>query len=210
MGRKAHVAAETRYHFWVWWAVAWLVAAVAGCVDHTAPTYPYEKEPNPLEREYVVGVADALAVRVYQHEEFNAEMAVRPDGNITLPLIGDVRAAGRTPTELKQDIVDKLKAYIKDVIVVTVAVNAVNSYYVTVSGRVNAPGRITSQSYLSVGDAIALAGGPDKYASSSDVFVLRKDERGTRKIPVNYEQLVRGEHLQQNILLMRGDQVIVP
>jgi polysaccharide export outer membrane protein len=187
---------------------AWLAVAT-GCAN-LPPTYPYAKEPNPLKTEYVIGVADGVTVTVWQHEEFNTSLGVRPDGLITMPLVGDLPAAGLTPTELKKKVTKKLRAFIKDKPIVTVAVTAVNSYYVTVSGRVGNPGRFNSPGYLNVADAIALAGGPDRFASPEDVFVLRTDEKGTRRIPVNYDQIERGEYLQQNIYLMRGDHVFVP
>jgi len=205
------MAGKKRVHVLV--VVLMVIASLpfmAAC-GHPPPSYPYEKEPNPLTQEYVIGVADTVQIRVYKHDEFNTTQAVRPDGVITMPLVGDVDAVGLTPTQLENVVKDSLKAYVKGEVVVTVAVTGVNSYYVTVTGRVATPGRFESANYLTVIEAISLAGGPTPFASPSDSFVLRRGPDGKiKKIPFNYEQVVRGEYLQQNIHLLRGDQVVVP
>ena len=183
---------------------------MAAC-GHPPPTYPYEKEPNPLREEYVIGVADDVQIQVYKHDEFSTGQRVRPDGVVTMPLIGDVHAAGLTPSQLEAQVKDKLKAYVKGEAVVTVAVTGINSYHVVVTGRVATPGRFDSANYLTVVEAISLAGGPTPFASPDDIIVLRRGQDGkVKKIPFNYSQVVRGEYLQQNIYLLRGDQVVVP
>jgi polysaccharide biosynthesis/export protein len=194
-------------------AAVWLLAMLAilvGC-SSPPPTYPFEKEPNPLEQEYVIGAADDVMIRVWKHDEFAMGHGVRPDGFITIPLIGDVMAAGRTPSQLEADVKNKLRTFVKGEPVVTITVTGINSYTVTVSGRVASPGRFASQNYLTVAEAVALAGGPTRFAAPEDAFVLRRKGNGdVRRIPINYGQIVRGEYLQQNIYLMRGDQVIIP
>lgn len=175
------------------------------------PTYPYAKEPNPLQQEYVIGVSDLVHVEVWQHDEFRTHLVVRPDGRLTMPLIGDIQAAGLTPSELAADIKTRLSQFIKDKPTVNVSVPAINSYYVTVAGRVGAPGRFESGTYLRFSDALALAGGPTPFASPDDAFILRTGANGkTRKIPVNYRQVLNGEHLEQDLYLLRGDQLVVP
>ncbi len=183
---------------------------MAAC-GHPPPSYPYEKEPNPLREEYVIGVSDDVQIGVYKHDEFNTGQRVRPDGVVTMPLIGDVQAAGLTPSQLEGAVKDKLKAFVKGDAVVTVAVTGINSYHVVVTGRVSTPGRFEAASYMTVMEAISLAGGPTPFASPAEVFVLRRSPDGkVKKIPFNYSQVIRGEYLQQNIYLMRGDQVVVP
>ena len=190
-----------------------LVAAFAlfGC-QNQPPDYPYEKEPDPRKAEYVIGVSDVLRITVWKNNELDTQIAVRPDGTITMNLVGDIKADGLTPTELRDRLRKRLRAYIKeDEAVVTVAVTTVASYFVTVAGNVTAPGRYTSTSYLTVADAVALAGGPNRFASPDETLILRRGKNGVvRRIPVNYEQIRRGEYLQQNLVLMRGDQVFVP
>lgn len=127
--------------------------------------------------------------------------------------MGDLEAEGLTPTELKEHITAKLITFIKEesAAVVTVAVDEVNSYRVTVSGKVARPGVIETPRYMTVADAIAAAGGPTRFAEADAVVVVRRSKDGTvRRIPINYEELAAGRDLQQNIVLLRDDQVYVP
>ncbi len=184
------------------------LAACRGSVSR----YPYDSEPDPRASEYVIGVADDLEISVWKNRDLDTKIAVRPDGNITMPLVGDVQAAGLTPTQLRSDIGRRLAAYIRDdEAVVTVSVSGVNSYFVTVAGNVTTPGRISARSYLTVADAIALAGGPNRFASPSEVVVLRRaDEGRLKRIPIDYAQISEGRHLEQNIVLLRGDRIYIP
>lgn len=189
-----------------------LVLTLAACGPGTSH-YPYAEEPNPAQREYVIGVSDSLRVSVWKNPELTTETRVRPDGTITMPLIGDVVAAGRTPTELKQAVSDKLRAYIReDAAVVTVAVLEVNSYRVTVAGQVQQPGMYASRDFLTVADAIALAGGPNRFASPDEAVLIRRDPRSgqVRRIPIDYSEIAKGKALEQNLVLMAGDTIFVP
>ena len=188
-----------------------LLLALTAC-SGGVPDYPYAKEPDPRGTEYVIGTSDALEISVWKNGELDTKTTVRPDGTITMPLIGDVTAAGLTPTQLKKEITKRLSAYIREEdAIVTVAVSGVNSYYVTVSGNVSGPGRYSAQTYLTVSDAIALAGGPNRFASPEDTIVVRRNPDGSvRRIPVNYELIKEGEGLQMDVVLLRGDQVFVP
>jgi len=188
-----------------------LLLVLVGC-GAAVSNYPYEKEPDPTEREYVVGVSDALRIRVWKNPELNTDIQVRPDGTITIPLIGEVQAAGKTPTQLRQAVQDKLGQFIKDKgAVVTIAVTEVNSYSVTVSGSVNQPGVYNSRSYLTVLNAVALAGGPNRFAKPEEVIIIRKAPKGgVRRIPINYIAITEGLAPEQNLTLMRDDIVFVP
>lgn len=174
--------------------------------------YPYAKEPDPRRSEYVIGIADHLAIRVWKNGDLSTDAIVRPDGTITLPLIGDMKAVGRTPTELKTDIQKLLANYIRDEsAVVTVAVTEVKSYSFTVSGNVEHPGVFLSAKYVTVLDAIQLAGGLNRFASAEKTEVVRSDKQGNqRRIPVNFIAVQKGEQPEANIALLAGDQVYVP
>lgn len=189
-----------------------LTAVSAAACGPKVYDFPYAQEPDPRKSEYVIGVADELTVSIWRQNDLSANVVVRPDGTITLPLMGDLRAAGLTPSALKREVEKKLTAFVKDEgAVVTIAVNAVNSYRVTVSGKVARPGVIASQEYLTVADAIAAAGGPTRFASQQEVVIIRQDPKGgVRRIPVNYEELAAGRSLEQNLVLLRDDKVFVP
>jgi len=185
--------------------------SLAGC-GSAPPRYPYAKEPNPQLSEYVIGVADALRITVWKNDELNSEIEVRPDGTITMPLIGDIRAAGTTPTQLKTEIGKRLQSFIKEEgAYVTVAVTSVNSYRFTVSGNVTSPGMFTSRQYLTVAEAVALAGGPNRFAAPGETVIIRRDDAGrTRRIPVDYDAIMAGKAPEQNLVLVRGDTLYMP
>jgi len=188
-----------------------LVALLMAC--GTPPSnYPYEKEPDPRRSEYVIGVSDSLRIRVWKNPELNTDIEVRPDGTITMPLLGDVNAAGLTPTELKKEIGRALTQYVKEAgAVVTVAVTEVKSYTVTVTGHVLQPGVYSSRQFMTVADAVALAGGPDRFAKVEEAVLIRQNPKGgVRRIPINYEAIQKGEQLRQNLVLLRGDTIFFP
>ncbi len=172
--------------------------------------YPYAKEPDPRISEYVIGVSDELHISVWRNSELSSGVVVRPDGTVTLPLVGDLQAEGLTPTQLKESIKSKVTDFVKDA-TVTVAVTEVNSYRITVSGKVTQPGVIESKHYLTVTDALASAGGPTRFADTESIVVVRRAADGkTRRIPINYRELAAGRALEQNIVLLRNDQIYVP
>lgn len=174
--------------------------------------YDYSKEPDPRLTEYVIGISDGLSINVWKNPELSTEAIVRPDGMITLPLIGDLRAVGRTPSEIRDELGRQLAKYLREQSpVVTVAVTAINSYSFTVSGNVENAGVFTAQKYVTVFDAIQLAGGPNRFASPERTTLLRKGQDGkVRTIPINYEELKDGKRLEANLALLPGDRVHVP
>jgi polysaccharide export outer membrane protein len=188
-----------------------LIALVSACA--TAPkVYDYSHEPDPRRAEYVIGVPDRLSITVWKYPDLSREVTVRPDGTVTLPLIGDLTADGRTPSQLKSTISYLLAKYVRDeAAVVTVAVTAVNSYSVTVSGNVTTPGVFQSQKYLTVLEAMQLAGGPTRFASPRETKLLRRDREGKlREIPIDYQAVLDGSQPEANLALLSGDQIYVP
>ena len=197
-----------------WLTVLLPLLLVAACQASTPPAQP-QVPLKPIQAgsdEYVIGVADLLRVSVWKNPELSTENRVRPDGVITLPLIGDVQAASMTPSELRRVISERLSSYIKDeTAVVTVTVLETNSYRVTVSGNVAFPGMFATRHYLNVGEAIAMAGGLNRFASPDGMFVLRRELNGNmRRIPVDYDGIVTGARPNANLMLKAGDTVHVP
>jgi polysaccharide export outer membrane protein len=188
-----------------------LLALLAGCRGHAA--FDYSKEPDPRQREYVIGISDQLSIQVWRNPEVSGEVTVRPDGAITLPLIGDLVAGGRTPSELRDDITKQLTKFLRgEGPVVTVAVTAVNSYSFTVSGNVERPGVYTSARYVTVLEAIQLAGGPNRFASPGSTQLARRTTRSQkpRNIPINYPKVLDGSQPEANLVILPGDQIYVP
>jgi polysaccharide export outer membrane protein len=160
---------------------------------------------DPRSRPYLIGVSDLVRVTVWKDPNLSTDAAVRPDGTITVPLVGEVAAAGRTAVELQGKIAERLSTFAKDA-VVTVGVVEVNSYRFTVAGNVEHPGMFTSRYYVTVSEALALAGGPNRYASTGDVVIVR----ASRRIPIDYDAILSGKRPEQDIVVLAGDAVRVP
>jgi len=178
----------------------------------TTPRYDYAVEPDPRKQEYVVGASDVLRVNVWHNIDLTGDVVVRPDGTISLPLIGEVRAAGRTANDIKVEIAQKLSAYIKDQqqAPVTVAVATINSYRFVVTGNVEHAGVFTANHFVTVSEAVALAGGPNRFGSPEEMVLIRTDANGKRRIPINYPAILQGSHPEHDLPLISGDTIYIP
>jgi polysaccharide biosynthesis/export protein len=189
-----------------------VLVLVAGCPPKI-PNYDYSKEPDPRNKELVLGVGDVIGINVWENNNLSVEATIRPDGTITMPLVGDLKAAGETPTTLKNRIKTQLQAYVKmQGTEVTVAVKAWRSYRFTIQGEVSKAGVFTADSYITVGDALALAGGLTRFAKRNEVTLTRKDPKTgqVRHIPLDYEALASGKRPDMNIIVLPGDTIWVP
>jgi polysaccharide export outer membrane protein len=191
--------------------VAFLVLASAGCPPQL-PLYDYAKEPDPRAAELVLGVGDLIAINVWENNNLNTEATIRPDGTITMPLVGDIKAAGETPTTLKNNIKTRLQNFVKlQGTEITVAVKSWKSYRFTIQGEVSRAGVFTSDQFVTVADALALAGGLSRFAKRSEVVLMRRDAKGKiRQIPLDYEALASGKRPDMNIYVLAGDTIWVP
>lgn len=154
---------------------------------------------------YVIGPEDVLYVRVWREPELSGIVVVRPDGKITLPLVGDLQAAGLTPEKLDAAVTAAYTKFINNPEVI-ISVQDVRSkrYYVT--GEVNRPGAYPLVTPTTVLEALTLAGGFRDFANKKNITILR----GNQRFKFNYNDVVKGKNLSQNILLQHGDYIIVP
>jgi polysaccharide biosynthesis/export protein len=159
---------------------------------------------------YRIGPGDVLKVVVWKHEELGAQVAVRPDGAISLPLVGDVAATGRSAVEIAGDVQQRLHRFYQDDPPVTVQVQEVKSYKIYVVGEVSKPGEFSPSQEVTVLMSLSLAGGFTRFADADRIVIVRRDSRGERRIPFDYSAVVRRGDLRQNIALELGDTVIVP
>lgn len=185
-----------------------LVALVllAGCASG-APPYDYKREPDPRTSEFQIGPLDQLSITVWKNRDMSADVTVRPDGVVTLPLIGDVRAAGRTPTELQKEVGRRLGDFIKgEELVVSVGITAVNSYNFTILGAVERAGYYQARTYVTAVEAVAMAGGPNRFAGNY-VHIIR----GTpaRRIPIDLRRATSSEYANENLVILRGDLLVM-
>jgi len=160
---------------------------------------------------YIIGPEDVLEISVWKNADLSKTVIVRPDGNISLPLIGDVKAMGYTPFELRQILVKKLGEY-EQAVEVSVIVQAINSYKVFIFGDVNSPGLYTLKRQTSLLQVIALAGGFNKFASKNDIILLReKADGGSVRFKIRFNDIVYGKAFaRNNIILKPGDTIFVP
>ena len=159
--------------------------------------------------DYIIGPEDILEISVWRNSDLSREVIVRPDGRISLPLIGDVKAVGRTTGELRDAITDKLGAY-KENPTVAIIVKTINSYFFYVQGAVGGSGKLPLLSRTTIVQAITLAGGlaPDAVRSRIVIFRLGLNGDGQKKLIVNYDDIIlRGG---ENIVVKPGDTIVVP
>ncbi len=154
---------------------------------------------------FQIGAEDILYIQVWRQPDFSRQAIVRPDGRITMPLIGDVQATGLTPDELTKSLTKALAEYLNtpQVIVSVLSVNS-KKYYIT--GEVNRPGSAPLVVPTHVLEALSSAGGFRDFANTKKIFILRKGQR----IRFNYNEVIKGKKMEQNILLENGDHIIVP
>jgi polysaccharide biosynthesis/export protein len=185
------------------WAVMGMMLLSTGCA-HQA-TRPVSNQEQP----YRIGREDVLDVAVWRDGDLSRTLPVRPDGFISLPMVGEVRAEGRTPIELSEQIRESLKAYVQEPRV-TVIVREVNSSRVFITGEVAHPGAYPLRGRVSVLQALALAGGFTDFADRDGIVVLRRQDNGGDPIPVSYSELVDAAKNNEPLDLRPGDTIVVP
>lgn len=165
--------------------------------------------PAPIDNaHYIIGAEDTLQVTVWKEPTLSGTIPVRPDGMISLVLVGDLAAAGKTPMQLSDDITVKLKKYIQDPNV-SVLVMGVNSQKIFLVGEVGHVGPIMMTAGMTPLQAIAAAGGLTPYANAKKIYILRGEAGKQQKIPFNYKQALKGEEAQ-SVALKPGDTIVVP
>jgi len=173
-----------------------LAAALAGADPAPTPVNP---------RAYLIGTEDVLAVHVWKEPEISRRVPVRPDGNISLPLVNDVRAAGLTPNQLAADLAAALKKFLTEADV-SVMVEQVNSKKFYVLGEVTRPGSYPLLAPTSVLQALSAAGGFRDFANTRRIQVLK----GDRRLVFDYNAVAKGKRPEQNVLVEPGDTILVP
>jgi polysaccharide export outer membrane protein len=158
---------------------------------------------------YEVQPGDLLHISVWKEPDLDQDVLVRPDGGVSFPLAGDMRATGKTVEELRSELTERLARFIPDLFV-TVAVREVNGNKIYVIGQVNRPGEFVVNPRVDVMQALTLAGGGTEFAKMNDIFVLRRELDRQRTLPFDFNGVVNGKRLEQNVLLQAGDVVVVP
>ncbi len=174
----------------------------ANATNNTATTPPGTIGPD-----YRLGSGDKIRVEVYREPQLSQSLQIRPDGKITMPLIGDLTATGLTPVELRDHITTSLKDYVNNPVVTVMVVEALASS-VYVMGEVNKPGTIALTGPMTVLQALAMAGGLGQWAKGSRIRILRNGSSAVQTIKFNYDDAIKGNG--PPVYLQRGDTIIVP
>lgn len=158
--------------------------------------------------DYIIGPGDSLGVNVWKEPTISGTFPVRPDGMISLALVGDIQASGLTPARLGSDVAERLRKYINEPSV-TVAVLSVNSKHIFLLGEISKPGEMPLLPGLTPLQAIASAGGLTPFANGKRIYILRGTAGKQQKIPFNYKKAVKDGNLQ-GVTLAPGDTIVIP
>ncbi len=181
-----------------------LSGTAAAALAQESAAQPAEADATP--QTYTIGAADVLQIAVWKEPELSRDATVRLDGLVTVPLLGDTQAAGKTPNELAADIATKLARFIEKPRV-SVSVTQANSSRIYIIGQTVRSGEFPLSRRMTVLQGLALAGGFKEFAKTDSIVIVRQD--GTA-IPVNYKRIADGKDMSQNVVLAAGDTIVVP
>jgi polysaccharide export outer membrane protein len=176
------------------------VAAAASDIPKNAVTPPAD---------YVIGVDDKLSIVYWKDKDMSADVIVRPDGKIALPLLNEVTAAGLTPGQLRERLTDESRRYVEDANIIVVVMQ-INSRRVFITGEVNKPGPYPLAGPTTVLQLIAMAGGLRDYANGKNILIMRNENSRQVSMVFSYKDVIARKNLKQNIELKPGDTVVVP
>jgi len=180
------------------------------CAQQTLQLSPIPVDDQGISQDYLIGSEDVIEVMVWKNADLSRVVNVRPDGKISLPLIGDIQAAGYTALQLKDRVTEQLNAYYKEPPQVSVIVQQINSYAIYILGEVRSPGKYIVKTGTTFLQAISLAGGFTEFASKNRILLKRKVDESNSESSMNvkYKAIISG--MQRNILLKSGDTIIIP
>jgi len=172
-------------------------------------TNPSDAAEKLNDKEYIIGHGDILSITVWKDEALAKRVTVLPDGRITFPLVGEITAAGKTVSQIRNELKKGLKRFVPDPIL-TVEVEQVNSMMIYIIGKVNHPGRFVLNTNINIMQALSMAGGLNAFAKKDSIKIFREKEIQTFIYDFNYDEVSEGSRLSQNIHLKRGDVIVVP
>lgn len=173
------------------------------------PDKEERKKSGPDPNVYIIGEQDSLLITIWKEKDISGGVVVRPDGKITVPLVGEITVVGMTPVQLQNVLAEKLKPFVT-VPQVTVAVTDIRSRRVYLIGRAVREGTFTINSSTTVLQIIAQVGGLKDFAKRKKIYILRQHGTEQVRFPFNFDDVIRGRHTEQNILLEPGDTIVVP
>jgi polysaccharide export outer membrane protein len=185
-----------------------LIAGELVCCNHlTAADKPVAKAV--VQSSYIIGPMDVLEIQVWKEPDFSRQVLVRPDGKITLPLVGDIHAAGMNTLDLKALLTEKLKGFIENPEVTVILVQSQSRKFYII-GNVSQPGTYPLSPDMTVLQALSAAGGLTQWADKDSIRIIRRSSEKEEIIPFDYDKVISGKKLEQNVLLRPNDTIIVP
>lgn len=196
------------YRLPVRWQAALLLSICCAAAPSTA-ALAQSGAPAPAARGYLLQPGDILEILVWKEEDLTKQVLIRPDGGISFPLAGDMKASGRTVEELRTELTARLGRFIPD-LDVTVLLKEVKGNKIYVIGQVSKPGEFVVNPQVDVMQALTMAGGVTAFAALSNIFVLRRSGDEQTRLSFDFTAVAKGRDLQQNVMLQSGDVVVVP
>lgn len=196
-----------------YWVIIFTALMLAGCDTTRLVPSDIENTENMGSVEYKIGVGDTLDVKVWKNGELSVSVPVRPDGNISVPLVGDIKAEGASAEALAAGITEKLESFIRSPQVTVIVSNPTSSEFlrrVRLTGAVASPTSISYQKGMTVMDIVLLVGGVTPFADANDTKLYRKTSSGTKVYPVYLDDILKKGDLQSNYNLMPNDIITVP
>jgi polysaccharide export outer membrane protein len=191
-----------------------IVSALAACAslrtaDKAVVKTPETKKEGSVDSSYIIGPQDILEIQVWKEPDFSRQVLVRPDGKTTFPLIGDIQASGMTTMGLKGLLTERLKDFVDnpEVTVIVLESHSKNFYII---GSVNQPGEYPLNPNMTVLQALSVAGGLGEWADKDSIRIIRRTEGKEEVFRFDYDKVISGKHLEQNIILEPNDTIIVP
>ena len=183
---------------------------VGSCGSNHTSNFNYRALSGRCQGNFRLESGDVIRVNVWNEPNHSREQVlVRPDGRLSLPLVGDVKAAGSTINQIQRIIARKVQAFVPSPRVDVSLVSA-RSYQIYLMGEVRRPGTFTPQSQVNVVQALSMAGGFTPFARRDAMWIVWNSPKGEVRIPFNYDEVLKGKNMQQNVVLCRGDTVLVP
>ncbi len=178
-------------------------------VEKAVASPPETKKATVADSSYIIGPMDILEIQVWREPDFSRQVLVRPDGKITFPLIGDIQASGMNTLGLKALLAEKLKGFVDDPEVTVIVVESRSKIFYII-GRVNRPGTYPLSPNMTVLQALSVAGGFGEWAHKDNIRIIRRSDGKEEILPFDYDKVISGKNLEQNILLESNDTIVVP
>lgn len=198
---------------WAFWALAFAIAPeLQGCSSESTEDAPVNTPQALPEANYLIGPGDKLSVFVWQNPDLSANVPVRPDGRISLPLLQDVEAAQKTPAQLAGEIERELSTYLREPHVTVIVTDFIGPYsqQVRVIGEAAEPKAIPYRTDMSVLDVMIAVGGLTQFAAGNRAVIVRKTPEEKREVAVRLDDLLKDGDMSANVPIMPGDVLVIP